>query len=41
MRQLLLQLKDCIHDPAEKVRSAVLELLVRIKGIRDIKVSRE
>ena len=35
---LLPHLRDSIHDPAEKVRSAFLDLLAAVKGMRDIKV---
>ena len=34
---LLPHLRDSIHDPAEKVRIAMLELLGAVKGMRDIK----
>lgn len=38
MKKLLPQLREVIHDPAERVRSAFLDLLLVVKGIRDIKV---
>nr|XP_006818203.1 PREDICTED: condensin-2 complex subunit G2-like [Saccoglossus kowalevskii] len=37
MKALLPSLKNCIHDVTEKVRLAVADLLLKIKGIRAIK----
>ena len=36
-KKLLPQLRQSIHDPAERVRGTFLELLLTIKNIRDIK----
>ncbi len=38
LRKLLPSLHQLIHDPATSVRSGFMELLLTVKGIRDIKV---
>ncbi|XP_074647754.1 condensin-2 complex subunit G2-like isoform X2 [Tubulanus polymorphus] len=38
LKQLLPRLQDFIHDPSEKVRIAVVEMLLKIHPIRGIKV---
>ncbi|XP_070535793.1 condensin-2 complex subunit G2-like [Ptychodera flava] len=37
LNALLPELKNCIHDTAEKVRLAFIELLLKIKGLKSIK----
>eukprot|EP00051_Salpingoeca_urceolata_P017934 m.249024 g.249024 ORF g.249024 m.249024 type:complete len:1108 (+) comp19082_c0_seq4:119-3442(+) len=37
MKQLLPRLRDSIHDPSERVRSAFIDCLLFVKGIRDVK----
>lgn len=37
LKKLLPQMQDLCHDPSDKVRGAFLDMLVTVKGIRDIK----
>jgi hypothetical protein len=37
LKKLLPQMQTMIHDPAERVRRAYIDLLLTVKGIRDIK----
>ena len=38
LKPLLASLALCLHDKAETVRVAMVELLLKVKGIRAIKV---
>lgn len=38
LKSLLPTLKNLLHDNAEKVRLAFLDLLLKVKGMRSIKV---
>ena len=38
LKPLLASLALCLHDKAETVRVAMVELLLKVKGIRTIKV---
>jgi condensin-2 complex subunit G2 len=37
LKKLLPQMETMVHDPSERVRAAFFELLLVIKGVRDIK----